>query len=110
WVTPVASVSAGVDSLYEYLLKSYVYFGDTQYLQTFEASYSALMRYVRDAVGGHAFYNVDMRTGEVASTWVDSLSAYFPGLMVLAGDVDGAESAYLLFYHLWRRYRAMPER
>ncbi|KAJ2389914.1 hypothetical protein GGI23_005730, partial [Coemansia sp. RSA 2559] len=46
----------------------------------------------------------------VATNWVDSLSAFFPGLMVLAGDIEGAESAYLLYYHLWRRFRAMPER
>ncbi|KAJ1956693.1 hypothetical protein GGI12_005240, partial [Dipsacomyces acuminosporus] len=110
WVTPTASISAGLDSLYEYMLKSYVYFGDPQYLKTFEISYSALLQYARDTVGGYAFYNVDMRSAEVTSTWIDSLSAYFPGLMVLAGDVDGAESAYMAYYHLWRRFRAMPER
>ncbi|KAJ1733051.1 hypothetical protein LPJ61_001744 [Coemansia biformis] len=110
WTHPVAGIGAGVDSIYEYLLKSYVYFGDERYLQAFDASYAALLQYSRDTTGGYAFYNVHMRTTEVASLWVDALSAFFPGLMVLAGDVDGAESAYLLYYHLWRRFRAMPER
>ncbi|KAJ2774135.1 hypothetical protein IWQ56_000705, partial [Coemansia nantahalensis] len=110
WTHPVAGIGAGIDSIYEYLLKSHVYFGDDQYLQAFEASYAALLRYSRDTTGGYAFYNVHMRTAQVESLWVDALSAFFPGLMVLAGDVDGAESAYLLYYHLWRRFRAMPER
>ncbi|KAJ2716783.1 hypothetical protein H4R19_000430 [Coemansia spiralis] len=110
WTLPVAGIGAGVDSIYEYLFKSYVYFGDDRYLQAFDASYAALLRYSRDTTGGYAFYNVHMRTAEVASLWVDALSAFFPGLMVLAGDVDGAESAYLLYFHLWRRFRAMPER
>ncbi|KAJ1892103.1 hypothetical protein LPJ66_006540 [Kickxella alabastrina] len=110
WESTVAGVSAGIDSLYEYMLKSYVYFGDQQYLQAFEVSYSALLQHARDTMGGYAFFNVDMHSAEVTSTWIDSLSAYFPGLMVLAGDVDSAESAYMLYYHLWRRFRAMPER
>ncbi|KAJ2378750.1 hypothetical protein IW150_000609, partial [Coemansia sp. RSA 2607] len=110
WISPVAGVGAGIDSIYEYLLKSHVYFGDNRYLQAFEATYSALLRHARDTTGGYAFFNVDMHTKEVMRTWVDSLSAFFPGLMVLAGDVDGAESAYMLFYQQWRRFRAIPER
>ncbi|KAJ1822026.1 hypothetical protein LPJ75_000574 [Coemansia sp. RSA 2598] len=110
WTTRVASVGAGVDSIYEYLLKGHVYFGEDRYLRAFETLYSALLQHVRDTTGGYAFFNVDMQSLEVTSTWIDSLSAFFPGLMVLAGDVDGAESAYMLYYHLWRRFRAMPER
>ncbi|KAJ2162271.1 hypothetical protein GGF46_000762 [Coemansia sp. RSA 552] len=110
WAFPVAGISAGVDSIYEYMLKAHVYFGDPKYLDLFDAAYSALLQYSRDAPGGYAFYNVNMKTGEVASSWVDALGAFFPGLMVLAGDVDGAESAYMLYYHIWNRFRAMPER
>ncbi|KAJ1875147.1 hypothetical protein LPJ55_000958 [Coemansia sp. RSA 990] len=110
WTQPIAGISAGVDSIYEYMFKSYVYFGNQEYLHIFEAAYSALLQYSRDTTGGYAFYNVHMRTGEITSSWVDALSAFFPGLMVLAGDVDGAESAYMLYYHIWNRFRAMPER
>ncbi|KAJ2736447.1 hypothetical protein IW152_000808 [Coemansia sp. BCRC 34962] len=110
WVGTTTGVGAGVDSLFEYMLKSYVYFGDEQYLGVFESSYAALLQYARDTVGGYAFFNIDMRSAEIASSWVDSLSAFIPGMMVLAGDVDGAESAYMLYYHIWRRFRALPER
>ncbi|KAJ2366722.1 hypothetical protein H4S01_002551 [Coemansia sp. RSA 2610] len=110
WTHSVAGISAGVDSIYEYMFKGYVYFGGHEYLRVFEAAYNGLLQYSRDTTGGYAFYNVHMRTGEIASSWIDALSAYFPGLMVLAGDVDGAESAYMLYYHIWNRFRAMPER
>ncbi|KAJ2502944.1 hypothetical protein GGH96_000680 [Coemansia sp. RSA 1972] len=110
WIHPTSSIGAGVDSIFEYMFKSYVYFGGHEYLQTFEAAYGALLQYSRDTTGGYAFYNIHMRSGEVVSSWVDSLSAFFPGLMVLAGDVDGAESAYMLYYHMWNRFRALPER
>ncbi|KAJ2004797.1 hypothetical protein GGI04_002482 [Coemansia thaxteri] len=110
WHSSFAGIGAGVDSLFEYMLKSHVYFGDQHYLDMFEASYAALLQYGRDTVGGYAFFNVDMHSAEIASSWIDSLSAFFPGLMVLAGDVEGAESAYMLYYHIWRRFRAFPER
>ncbi|KAJ2863058.1 hypothetical protein GGH94_003847 [Coemansia aciculifera] len=110
WVGTTTGVGAGVDSLFEYMLKSYIYFGDEKYLRMFESSYAALLQYSRDTVGGYAFFNIDMRSAEIASSWVDSLSAFIPGMMVLAGDVDGAESAYMLYYHIWRRFRALPER
>ncbi|KAJ2430205.1 hypothetical protein GGF47_000091 [Coemansia sp. RSA 2524] len=110
WIHPTSSIGAGVDSIFEYMFKSYVYFGGHKYLRSFEAAYGALLQYSRDTTGGYAFYNVHMRSGEVVSSWVDSLSAFFPGLMVLAGDVDGAESAYMLYYHMWNRFRALPER
>ncbi|KAJ2790908.1 hypothetical protein H4R20_006935, partial [Coemansia guatemalensis] len=110
WMHPVSGISAGLDSIYEYLLKTYVYFGDHKYLRAFDATYSALLQYSRDATAGYAFYNVHMGSAEISSFWIDSLSAFFPGMMVLAGDVDGAESAYMLYYHIWRRFRGMPER
>lgn len=110
WKTKFTGIGAGIDSLFEYLIKGFVYFGHQEYLDAFETAYEALLQYSRDTQGGYAFYNVDMHTAEVSTTWIDSLSAFFPGMMVLAGDVDGAESAYMLYYHLWRRFRAMPER
>ncbi|KAJ1798113.1 hypothetical protein LPJ59_002709 [Coemansia sp. RSA 2399] len=110
WVGSISGIGAGVDSYFEYLLKGYVYFGDEDYLRMFEVSYSAILQHMRDTMAGYAFFNVNIHSKEVATNWVDSLSAFFPGLMVLAGDVEGAESAYLLYYHLWRRFRAMPER
>ncbi|KAJ2645750.1 hypothetical protein GGH99_008182, partial [Coemansia sp. RSA 1285] len=110
WTGFVSGIGAGVDSYFEYLLKAHVYLGDDDYLQMFEATYSAILQHVRDSMAGYAFFNVNILSKEVSTNWVDSLSAFFPGLMVLAGDVEGAESAYLLYYHLWRRFRAMPER
>ncbi|PIA18703.1 glycoside hydrolase [Coemansia reversa NRRL 1564] len=110
WMHPISGTGAGVDSIYEYLLKSYVYFGDHRYLRAFDVTYSALLQYSRDTTAGYAFYNVHMQSAEISSFWIDALSAFFPGMMVLAGDVDGAESAYMLYYHIWRRFHAIPER
>ena len=40
---------------------------------------------------------------------VDSLSAFFPGVQVLMGDVEAAIKGHAVYAWQWRRYRALPE-
>ncbi|OLY83010.1 ER degradation-enhancing alpha-mannosidase-like protein 1 [Smittium mucronatum] len=110
WTNAVAGVSAGVDSFYEYLFKGGIYLEDQELLDMFSKSYLALLYGSRDTVSGYLFGNVDMNTSFLSTWWVDSLSAYFPGLMVQIGDIPGAQRSYMIYYHLWRRFRSMPER
>lgn len=56
-------------------------FGESQYLAIFETAYKALMRSIRDETG-IIYGNVDMFTGAFATSWIDSLAAFFPGLQV----------------------------
>lgn len=56
------------------------------------------------------FIQGDILTGATRAFWMDSLSAYFPGLLTLAGNVDGAAEAHLLNTALWTRFSALPER
>lgn len=70
-----------------------------------------------------------MKTGDVAYNTIDSLSAFWPGLQVLAGDIQSAiklhmacecqRSAYCSCfllripshtdYNLWRKHSGLPE-
>lgn len=52
----------------------------------------------------------DLYTGAVRAYWVDSLSAYYPGLLALSGSIDEAIDLHLLFAALWTRYSSLPER
>lgn len=56
------------------------------------------------------FVNVDYATGQAINHWLDSLSASFAGVQVLAGDLEEAICTHALHYSIWRRYEAMPER
>ena len=56
------------------------------------------------------FINVDYATGKAFNYWLDSLSASFAGVQVLAGDLEEAICTHALHYSIWRRYEAMPER
>ena len=56
------------------------------------------------------FVNVDYATGYTSNHWLDALSASFAGVQVLAGDLEEAICTHALYYSIWRRYEAMPER
>ncbi|CAO3646706.1 unnamed protein product [Mucor fragilis] len=109
WIHTASSTGAGIDSVFEYMLKAHVLFGEQDYKDMFDQAYKALLLYVRDP-SGYLYRNVHMSTGSLMSYWIDSLSAFFPGLQVLQGDLDSAIKHHLVFYNIWRRYHALPER
>jgi ER degradation enhancer, mannosidase alpha-like 1 len=98
----MAGIGAGVDSFYEYLIKSHILFGNTgsiltfrfpsifiylyiyictEYWKMYQDSYTSILKYIKDNKG--FFYtNVNMDKGDLYTTWVDSLSAFLPGMQV----------------------------
>ncbi|KAJ7228743.1 alpha mannosidase-like protein [Mycena pura] len=118
WTKPeVSGIGAGIDSFYEYALKWYimsisfslkVYSGDVEFLDVWDDSYAAIMRWSR-APDGFWYRPVDMNNGNTAYFTVDSLSAFWPGLQVLAGDVQNAIKLHMIYYNLWRKHSGLPE-
>lgn len=61
--------------------------------------------------GEHPIYvNVDMRSGAISTTWIDSLQASFAGLQVLYGDLEEAICSHALYFAVWKKWDAVPER
>ena len=125
WTIPaLAGIGAGIDSFFEYAFKSYVllsslpveshqYYDDPQsYLDVWTQSHTAVRQHIQRSQSTlHPFYGQsDFMTGAPRHTWIDNLSAYYPGLLTLAGELDEAIESHLLFAALWTRYSALPER
>lgn len=74
------------------------------------------------------FRNVNIHSGDATYFTIDSLSAFWPGLQVLAGDVENAIKAHLMCkpirfpvpyitnlmtfasdWNLWKKFSGMPE-
>ncbi|XP_024126734.1 ER degradation-enhancing alpha-mannosidase-like protein 1 isoform X2 [Oryzias melastigma] len=118
WVGKQSGLGAGMDSFYEYLLKSYILFGEKEDYQMFQAAYESIQNHLRrgrdscnEGEGDPPLYvNVNMYSGEIMNTWIDSLQAFFPGLQVLNGDVDNAICLHAFYYAIWKRFGALPER
>ncbi|KAI6151993.1 glycoside hydrolase family 47 protein [Pisolithus tinctorius] len=109
WTHPeVTSVGAGIDSFYEYALKWYILSGEVEFLDVWNEVYATVMRYTRSP-DGYWFRHVNIHTGNQAYSTIDSLSAFWPGLQVLAGDVQNAIKSHLTYWNIWRRHSGMPE-
>ncbi|GAB1518785.1 hypothetical protein RhiTH_001850 [Rhizoctonia solani] len=109
WLQPeIAGIGAGIDSFYEYALKMYVMTGESEYYDVWREGYSAIMKYSRGPEG-FWYRNVGASTGNLATVYIDSLSAFWPGLQVLAGDVQNAIKSHLVYWNLWRRFSGIPE-
>ena len=82
------------------------------YLQVWNDAHAAIRRHLyRGKMYIHPHYiQADLNTGAARAFWVDSLSAFFPGLLAITGDLDEAIETHLLFTALWTRYSALPER
>ncbi len=137
-------IGAGIDSFFEYALKSHILLSGLAapnttvssgmhlsrdpdsvfeplreedqlaeaFLNTWQEAHSAIKRHVyRGPMYQHPHYiQADVFTGAVRALWVDSLSAYYPGLLTLAGEIGEATETHLFTTALWSRYSALPER
>uniref|UniRef100_A0A5F8GV42 alpha-1,2-Mannosidase n=1 Tax=Monodelphis domestica TaxID=13616 RepID=A0A5F8GV42_MONDO len=118
WVGRQSGLGAGLDSFYEYLLKSYILFGEDDDLEMFNAAYRSIQTFLRrgrracnEGEGDPPLYvNVNMFSGQMMNTWIDSLQAFFPGLQILIGDVENAICLHAFYYAIWKRFGALPER
>ncbi|KAF2224827.1 glycosyl hydrolase family 47-domain-containing protein [Elsinoe ampelina] len=124
WISPYTGIGAGIDSFFEYAFKSHILLSgleeqngeegvtSSMFLGTWENAHQAIKRHIyRGPQFQHPHYaQNDMWTGGPRLAWIDSLSAYYPGLLALAGEIEEATSAHLLYTALWNRYGALPER
>jgi mannosidase alpha-like ER degradation enhancer 3 len=107
WVRRESGVGAGSDSYYEYLMKAYILLGDTTYLHRFNRHYASVMRYISR---GPFLIDVHMhRPNRIAKGFMDALSAFWPGLQVLKGDLKAAISTHAMFNEVIRRHSYLPE-
>ncbi|PSN54149.1 ER degradation-enhancing alpha-mannosidase-like protein 1 [Blattella germanica] len=116
WLGRLSGLGAGLDSFYEYLLKSYIMFGEQEDYNMFAEAYRGIKQYMRrgrkhcnQGSGDHPLYvNVDMLSGAIHVPWIDSMQAAFAG--VLNGDIEEAICTHALYYSIWKRYGVLPER
>jgi ER degradation enhancer, mannosidase alpha-like 2 len=110
WTGTDSSVSGGIDSYYEYLLKGWLLFGDKDCERMWKQSIAALNKYVADdAPTGLWYGHVDMNTGKRTYTYFGALDAYFPGELALSGDLDRARRLEDSAFKMWNVAGIEPE-
>ncbi|TAQ91571.1 hypothetical protein B7494_g4 [Chlorociboria aeruginascens] len=80
------------------------------FLEAWHEAHAAIKRHLYSSTHHPHYVNVHLSTGSPQAYWIDSLGAYYPGLLTLAGEVEEAIETNLLYTALWTRYAALPER
>lgn len=107
WLSPMTGNGASIDSYYEYALKYSVLFGSKDFLNVYNKLHRGLMA---NSFDGWMFHNINFLRGNQVAYWIDSLAAFYPSIMALAGDISNAVRAHLMYFKIWNTFAALPER
>ncbi|OAA62098.1 Glycoside hydrolase, family 47 [Cordyceps fumosorosea ARSEF 2679] len=145
WIGPHSGIGAGMDSFFEYALKSHILLSGQEtpnmtrsqrqsttawldpnslhpplppemhssdaFLEAWHQAHASVKRHIYTDRSHFPYYSNNHRaTGQPYTMWIDSLGAFYPGLLALAGEIDEAVEANLVYTALWTRYGAIPER
>lgn len=106
WTEQTSGIGASVDSFYEYMLKGYLLLGYQKYLKMFAQAYQAVMKHQHKE---QWYVDVNIFSGAVVQTVFNSLSAFWPGLQAMLGEVDEASRTLSSFFEVWRQFGFTPE-
>jgi mannosidase alpha-like ER degradation enhancer 2 len=110
WIDPTSHISGGIDSYYEYLLKSWLLFNDKDCEKMWKTSVQAINKYLADHTKNVLWYaQVDMNTGKKISTHFGALDAFFPAVLARAGQVESARKLEDSAYKMWTTFGIEPE-
>lgn len=110
WIDTTSHISGGIDSYYEYLLKSALLFDDKDCKKMWESSIKAVNKYLADNTKNGLWYaQVDMNTGKRISTQYGALDAFFPAVLARSGDLDRARKLQESSYKMWTTFGIEPE-
>ena len=110
WTGTDSHVSGCIDSYYEYMVKASRLFGDNECRSMWDSSWTAIHRYLQDSTLGGLWYgHADMSSGLRTVTRFGSLDAFFPAVLVLAGDLQHAELLENSCFRMWTTFGIEPE-
>ena len=110
WIDTTSHISGGIDSYYEYLLKSWLLFDDKDCKKMWEASVKAVNKYLADNTRTGLWYGqADMNTGKRLSTQYGALDAFFAAVLARSDDLDRARKLQESSYKMWTTFGVEPE-
>ncbi|MCA1581486.1 MAG: glycoside hydrolase family 47 protein [Acidobacteria bacterium] len=110
WTSRESHVGGGIDSYYEYLLKSALLFGDRDCERMGRESVAAINAHLSEEAGGGLWYGqADMDTGRRTLPEFGALHAFLPGTLALGGDLSRARRLEESCFRMWTLHGIEPE-
>jgi glycosyl hydrolase family 47 len=109
WTNRNASICAGVDSYYEYLIKAARLFGDSTIARVWTEAVAAVNTHLPEEKDSLLWYGrVDMNTGERTSDVITLYDAFMPAMLCLGGEIDRAIRLQNTYDTVWREHGLEP--
>ena len=124
WTNTDSHISGAIDSYYEYLLKCWRLFGDRECRTMWLESNKAIQKYLADYQTRPASAPVPLRNPKAAELWYGhanmntgvrskttygALDAFFPAVLVLAGNYENAVRLQESSFRMWNQHGIEPE-
>ena len=110
WTSTTSHVSGGIDSYYEYLAKGWLLFKDKDLEKMWRTHKTALDKYLLDKVESGWWYGyADMNTGKRTETYYGALDAFYPAVLILSDDLQGAKQLEKSCFEMWNLHNLEPE-
>ncbi len=110
WVSDASHVGGGIDSYYEYLLKSARLFDDKDLAAMWKESVRALDGHLADEAPSGLWYGeVNRTTGARTASEFGALHAFLPAVLALGGDLGRARRLEDSAYRMWNLHGIEPE-
>jgi mannosidase alpha-like ER degradation enhancer 2 len=110
WIDRDSHVSGGIDSYYEYLLKSWLLFRDPDFERMWDSSIAAIDRHLADERPTGLWYgHADMDSGQRTLTHFGALDAFFAAVLAKSGDTVRAGRLMESIFRMWTTFGIEPE-
>ncbi|KAH8245181.1 hypothetical protein KR032_005956 [Drosophila birchii] len=106
WTALDSGIGAGVDSLFEYLVKASMLLNRPELLELFHEARAAIDKYMRKE---DWYVWVGMNKGHVTLPVFQSLEAFWPGILSIIGDTEPALRTISRYIGVWKKYGFLPE-
>eukprot|EP00615_Pteridomonas_danica_P011828 CAMPEP_0114333130 /NCGR_PEP_ID=MMETSP0101-20121206/3554_1 /TAXON_ID=38822 ORGANISM="Pteridomonas danica, Strain PT" /NCGR_SAMPLE_ID=MMETSP0101 /ASSEMBLY_ACC=CAM_ASM_000211 /LENGTH=1141 /DNA_ID=CAMNT_0001464055 /DNA_START=1072 /DNA_END=4497 /DNA_ORIENTATION=+ len=106
WSESISGLGSNADSFYEYILKMYLLFGEEEWWWTFLEIYESINNHLKK---GDWFQDVDTFNGQNRRSRFENLMAFWPGVLVLMGEIDEGARILNAFFLVWHDWGFLPE-
>ncbi|KAH8384969.1 hypothetical protein KR093_003492, partial [Drosophila rubida] len=106
WTALDSGIGAGVDSLFEYLVKGAILLNRPELLDLFAEARAPIEKYMRK---DDWYVWVGMNKGHVTLPVFQSLESFWPGILSIVGDTAPAMRTMTRYISVWKKYGFLPE-
>lgn len=107
WTGLDATIGSGVDSYFEYLVKAGIMLNKPELIEQFRTFQRAIDKYL---FYDNWFYWANMNSGQKSLSLFSSLEAFYPGVLVLTGNIDQALKLVENYHSIWRAFGSRKDK